>query len=146
MNTTPLRLATTGGDQNGLAVEAGRSWDRHGQVRVLISNYEIPAADQGPFPPFIIDNVFTIPNIGTFTLLPRRSVTYADNSGYELRVNNIRGDERGVTVNRYRVDDNHNLTLVDESVQRGSSVHLSATLPAPSVELVVIAPAHGSDR
>jgi xylan 1,4-beta-xylosidase len=146
MNTTPLRLATTGGDNNGLAVEAGRSWHEHGQIRVLISNYEIPAADQGPFPPFIVNNVFTIPNVATFTLLTRRSVTYADNNGYSLTVSNVRGGRSGVIVSRYRVDENHNLTLVDQSLQRGASVRLSSTLPAPSVELVIISPAHHPDR
>lgn len=141
LNRTPLRLATTGGDENGLAVEAGRSWWRRGQINVLISNYEIPAADQGPFPdPPVVDDNFTIPGIGTFTLLPRRAVTYADNDGYDLTVNHVPAGGRGVVVSRYRVDDSDNLTLVDQTVQRGSTVHLSAALPAPAVELVVISP------
>jgi xylan 1,4-beta-xylosidase len=135
---TPLRLATTGGDQNGLAVEAGRSWSNRGQINVVISNYEIPAADQGPFPsPPVFNNVFAIPGIGTFTLLPRRAVTYADNDGYDLTVNHV---PNGAVVSRYRVDDTHSLTLIDQSVSRGSTVHLAASLPAPSVELVVISP------
>jgi hypothetical protein len=138
MARTPLRLATSGGDENGLAVEAGRSWSPRGQINVLISNYQIPAADQGPFPsPPVFNNVFAIPGIGTFTLLPRRAVTYADNDGYDLTVNHV---PNGAVVSRYRVDDTHSLTLVDQSVSRGSSVHLSASLPAPSVELVVITP------
>ena len=79
--------------------------ERRADIRVLISNYEIPAADQGPFPPFIVDNRFTIPGIGTFTLLPRRSVTYADNGGYDLSINHIRGGKSGLVVSRYRVDE-----------------------------------------
>ena len=106
LNRTPLRLATSGGDTSGLAVEAGRSWSAHGQIRVLISNYENPAADQGPFPPFIVDNVFAIPGVGTFTLLPRRSVTYADNAGYDLTVEGL-APWRRYTVERYRLDDGH---------------------------------------
>ena len=142
MNSTPLRLATTGGDTNGLAVEAGRSWSDRGQVRVLISNYEIPAADQGPFPnPPIVNNNFTIPGIGTFTLLPRRSITYTDNSGYDLTVNHLSRGHR-VVVSRYRVDGSQDLTLVDQTTQDGPTVHLTATLPAPAVELVVITPEH----
>jgi hypothetical protein len=138
MNATPLRLASTGGDTNGLAVEAGRSWRAGGPIQVLISNYEIPAADQGPFPdPPVVNNVFAIPGIGTFTLLPRRSVSYADNGGYDLTVKHVRG---AVTVSRYRVDDTHDLTLIDRSVQRGNSVHVSAVLPAPGLELVTISP------
>ncbi len=142
MNRTPLRLATTGGDENGLAVQAGRSFFRGGDIRVLISNYEIPPADQGPFPPFIVNNMFTIPNVGTFTLLPRRSVSYSDNDGYDLTIRNIRVPSGGIVVSRYRVDDSHDLTLVDRSIQNGPLVHLSATLAAPSVDLIVISPAH----
>jgi xylan 1,4-beta-xylosidase len=142
LNATPVRLARTGGDEHGLAVAAGRSLGAPDEIRVLISNYEIPAADQGPFPPFIVDNRFTIPGIGTFTLLPRRSVTYADNGGYKLSINHIRGGERGLVVSRYRVDDGHALALIDRSLVRGTSVHLSATLPAPGIELVVVSRSH----
>jgi xylan 1,4-beta-xylosidase len=139
LDRTPLRLASTGGDTNGLAVEAGRSFSAHGEIRVLMSNYEIPAADQGPFPdpPVDANNNFAIPGIATFTLLPRRTVTYSDNAGYDLTVDHIRG---AALVRRYRVDAGDGLTLVDRSVQRGDAVHLSAALPAPSVELVVIDP------
>jgi hypothetical protein len=138
MASTPLRLATSGGDENGLAVEAGRSWSPRGQINVLISNYQIPIGDQGAFPsPPVFNNLFAIPGIGTFTLLPRRAVTYTDNGGYDLTVNHV---PNGAVVSRYRLDKTHNLTLVDQSVSRGSSVHLSASLPAPSVTLVVITP------
>ena len=140
MNRTPVALATSGGDTNGLAVEAGTSRSGRGEIRVLISNYEIPAADQGPFPPFIVDNNFTIPGIATFTLLPRRTVSYADNAGYELSVDHVAGADRGVVVSRYRVDDTHGLTLIDRSVVHGSTVRLSAALPAPGIDLIVISP------
>ena len=143
MSRTPLRLATGGGDDQGFSVEAGRTRDRgrDGEVRVLLSNYEIPAADQGPLP--FPDNVFTIPGIASFTLLDRRTVTYADNNGYDLTVDDLPGAGRGYVVSRYRVDEQHDLTLVDESVQYGGAVRVSATLPAPAVELVVIKPLHG---
>jgi xylan 1,4-beta-xylosidase len=132
MSRTPLRLAASGGDDQGFSVEAGRSRRR---VRVLISNYEIPAADQGPLP--FPDNIFAIPGIGTFTILARRDVTYTDNAGYDLKVRGLRGNRRYV-VRRYRVDESHDLTLVDRSVLRGRDVRLQATLPAPAVELVKI--------
>jgi hypothetical protein len=134
MERTPLRVAARGGDDAGLSVEAGRN-PLTGEVRVLLSNYEIPAADQGllPFP----GNVFTIPGIASFTILDRRDVTYADNAGYDLTVGGLHG---AYTVERYRVDDGHDLSLVDRSLQRGP-VHLSAALPAPAVELVVLRPA-----
>jgi xylan 1,4-beta-xylosidase len=142
LNRTPLRLPTSGGDDVGFGVEAGRT-QNHGEVRVLVANYEIPPEDQGPYPPFIVNNVFTIPGIATFTLLDRRPVTYADNSGYDLTVNGLPGNGRAYVVSRYRIDDNHDLTLVDQTTQRGRAVHLTATLPAPAVELVVIKPLHG---
>src|SRR5262249_44059606 len=110
MNSTPLRLATVGGDSNGLAVEAGRSWSERREIRVLISNYETPAADQGPFPnPPVVNNIFAIPGIGTFTLLPRRSVIYTNNDGYDLTVNHIAGGQAGLVVKRYRIDGSDNL-------------------------------------
>jgi hypothetical protein len=42
--------------------------------------------------------VFAIPGIGTFTLLPRRSVSYLDSGGYDLTVEHIRGGRGGVIV------------------------------------------------
>jgi hypothetical protein len=144
---TPERLAATGGDTSGLGVLAGRTRSAHGEIRVLISNYEIPREDRGLAPSFNFkvppDAPFTI---GTFTILATRGVTYTDNAGYDLTVDHIRGGESGVVVSRYRVDDTHSLSLVDQTVQRGSTVHLSAALPAPAVELVVIRPLHGQAR
>ncbi len=133
MRRTPLRVAETGGDDAGLSVEAGRN-PLTGEVRVLVSNYEIPAADQGPLP--FPGNVFTIPGIASFTILDRRAVTYADNAGYDLTVRGL-APWRRHTVERYRLDDGHDLSLVDRTVQRGP-VHLSAALPAPGLELIVI--------
>ena len=129
---TPLRLRTRGGDDQGFSVLAGRSL--RGTVRVLLTNYEIPPEDQGPLP--FPDNIFSIPGIATFTLLDRRTVTYTDNAGYDLTVKGLHGR---YVVRRYRVDAGHDLTLVDSSVQHGDRVRLSATLPAPAVELVEIA-------
>lgn len=106
---------------------------------MLLTNYEIAPEDQGPLP--FPDNIFTIPGIATFTLLDRRTVSYAHNDGYDLKVGGLHG--RRYLVSRYRVDADHDLTLVDRSVQRGGRVRLSATLPAPAVELVEIEPAHG---
>jgi xylan 1,4-beta-xylosidase len=135
MNRTPLRLKARGGDDQGFSVEAGRSLG--GKVRVLLTNYEIAAGDQGPLP--FPDNIFAIPGIATFTLLDRRTVTYSDNAGYDLTVKGLQARRRYV-VSRYRIDGTHDLTLVDRTVKRGDRVQLSAALPAPAVELVEIAP------
>jgi hypothetical protein len=138
MNGTPQRLATTGGDDVGFAVEAGRNHPA-GEARVLIANYEIPPEDMGPLP--FPDNLFTIPGIATFKILERRTVTYEDNNGYDLTVDGLPGKGRPYRVLRYRLDGSHDLTLVSDDVQRGGPFHLAATLPAPAVELVVIRPA-----
>jgi hypothetical protein len=147
LSRTPERLPTTGGDDQGFGVEAGRTRN-HGEVRVLITNYEIPPQDQGPYPPFIQQpgNIFAIPGIATFSLLDRRPVTYGDNNGYDLSVNGLPGNGRAYVVSRYRLDATHDLTLVDQTLQHGDAVHLAATLPAPAVELVVIRPLHGPSR
>jgi hypothetical protein len=47
MTRTPERLAVTGADTSGFAIQAGRTRDGRG-VQVLVSNYEIPEADRGP--------------------------------------------------------------------------------------------------
>jgi xylan 1,4-beta-xylosidase len=133
MRRTPVRLASTGGDDQGFGVEAARSFGGR-EIRVLLTNYEIPPEDMGPLP--FPDNVFTILGVASFTLLDRRTVTYADNAGYDLTIRGLRG--RPYVVSRYRVDDGHDLTLVGRSVQRGSQVRLTSTLPAPAVELVVL--------
>ena len=69
--------------------------------------------------------------------------SYADKSGYDLTVKNIHGGQSGLVVSRYRVDGTHDLSLIDSSTTRSSEVQLSADLPAPAVELVVIKRAHG---
>jgi xylan 1,4-beta-xylosidase len=66
--------------------------------------------------------------------------------GYDLIVDDLPGRGRGYAVSRYRVDEQHDLTLVDQSVQYGGAVRVSATLPAPAVELVVIKPLRGRDH
>ena len=116
-------------------MQAGRSPDGR-ELRVLLSNYEIPPEDMGPLP--FPGNLFTIPGVASFTLLDRRTVTYTDNAGYDLSVDGLRGRGVRYLVSRYRVDDGHDLTLVDQSVVRGDHLRLTAALPAPAVELVVI--------
>jgi hypothetical protein len=134
LNQTPIRLHAGGSDQNGFAVLAGCTHTTH-QIRVLIGNYEIPPQVQGPIPG---GNVQTIPGIATFTWPDRRSVTYANNRGYNLTIDNLPSGNDEYIVKRYRLDDTHDLSLVDTKRHRGSSFKLSATLPAPSVELIVL--------
>ena len=96
MKDTPLLLKTSGGDDAGFGVLAGRS--RNGRViQVLISNYQIAAKSLGPRPN---GDVLHIPNIMDITLPPRRSLTYHDNGGYDLAVNVPAGKYQ---VTRYRI-------------------------------------------
>lgn len=134
LNETPVRLRASGSDQAGFAVLAGCTHNRH-QIRVLIGNYEIPPQVQGPIPG---GNTQTIPGIATFTWPDRRSVTYANNRGYNLTIDNLPWGNDEYIIERYRIDDSHDLSLVDTKRHRGSSVELSAALPAPGIELIVL--------
>jgi xylan 1,4-beta-xylosidase len=132
MKDTPVQLATSGGDEDGFAVQAGRS--KNGDtVQVLISNYQIPANFLGPRSgPDAL-------NLGDFAvkLLPRRSVTYRDNAGYDVLIDNL--DARATYwVERYRISAASDLSLSDSTEARGPSIRLQAPLPAPGIELIVV--------
>jgi len=133
MQDTPVRLQTTGGDDDGFAVQAGRS--KNGDtVQVLISNYQIPSeflgARKGP-------NVLTVGTEFSVTLLERRSVKYEKNSGYDLTVDRL---ERGrpYRIERYRLTAQNDMTLVDTSIGTGPAIHLVGTLAPPGIERVVL--------
>ena len=132
MKDTPIRLATQGADADGLAVQAGRS--KNGKtLQVLISNYQIPAAFLGPRKG---EDVLRMGTEFEVKLLQRRSVTYRSNGGYDLTIDHLDAD-RDYTVERYRISESNNLTLVDTTVQRGPRIRLHAALPPPGIELVV---------
>lgn len=132
---TMLQVPTSGQDQAGFAVLAGCAADES-EVRVVISNYEIPAADLGPLPD---GNDEVIPGVLTLTLLDRRTITYADNAGYGIDITGLPWSG-GSTVQRYRIDASNSLTLVDTQSRSGSSMRLVAALAAPAVEMIVIRP------
>jgi hypothetical protein len=129
------RLTTTGQDTNGFSVLAGCSSDNK-QISVLIGNYEIPAADMGPIPG---GDAVVFPGITTITYLDRRTINYTDNAGYQVTFNNLPWGVGSFTVSRFRVDASHQLTLIDTQTASGQQQFtLSASLPPPSVELIVI--------
>lgn len=133
MARTPERLAATGGDLSGLAIQAGRSKDGR-TIQVLISNYQIPADQIGPRKG---PDVLAIPGLFTMTLPPRRTVAYADNQGYALSIKGL--DAKATwTVERYRMSQTHDLDLIDTRQASGASVDLSADLPPPGLELIVL--------
>lgn len=132
MKDTPVRLAAQGGDQNGFAVLAGRSRDRD-TVQVLISNYQIPAEFIGPRSG---PDVLKVGTQFEVQLLERRSVTYSNNRGYDLTVENLA--ERPYTVERYRISGDSDFALVERTEQRGPRIRLSASMPPPGIELIVL--------
>jgi len=133
MQDTPRRLAVTGGDDDGFAVQAGRS--RKGDaVQVLISNYEIPAEFIGPRTG---ENVLRVGDEFSVTLLERRTVHYHANRGYDLTIDNLEAGEPYV-VERFRISRTRDFALVDSRVQSGPSIRLHAELPPPGIELVVL--------
>jgi len=132
-----LTLTTSGQDKHGFAVLAGCAADLQ-TVRVLMSNYEIPAADLGPLPQ---GNDEVVPGVGTLTLLDRQSITYQNNAGYALTVSNLPWGDGACTVEQYRIDASNSLALVGTARRAGAHIQFDAALPAPGVDLLVIRPA-----
>ncbi len=149
MSRTPERLVATGGDQNGLAVIAGRSRDRN-TVQILISNYAgqfagLPATAMPVTDSFgdqyeeLLVQVGPL-NVGTFDFTATRTVTHTDNGGYDLTINHLTPGR--FTISRYRITEdaagNSDLALIDVREASGGTVRLEDTLPPPGVELIVI--------
>ncbi|HEX3603441.1 MAG TPA: hypothetical protein VHU43_05065 [Steroidobacteraceae bacterium] len=123
LKSTPVLIRTTGGDDAGLAVVAGRSADRR-LIQILISNYQVAAK-------------FLQPRDDWDTSLPvRRALQYRGNGGYEAAIT-LPGEGK-YQVKRYRIDNSANFAPYDQSVQSGPNLRLQALLPPPAVELIVI--------
>ncbi len=133
MADTPVRLSVSGGGTNGFAVQAGRS-ESGDRVQVLISNYEIPKECIGPRKG---EDVWKEPNLFDLKLLPRRSVSYDANGGYNMLIKGLEPDS-DYKVERYRMTKEQDFSLVEESRMKGGQVRLNTKLPSPAVELVVI--------
>ena len=135
MKRTPMRLAVTGADTNGFAVQAGCSPDGS-EINILISNYEVPASLRGPRP--LGDKV-----AGFINLLPRQELKYQRNRGFKLTVAGLKPNRR-YSVARYRISDNWDYRLLSTVTLKGSEVAISEILQPPAIELLVIKPAGGS--
>jgi len=131
MKDTPVLLKTTGGDDDGLAVLAGRSKDGR-TLQVLISNYQIAPKFLGPR---ANGDIMHIPNIMDVTLPPRRAISYHDNGGYDLSVDLPDGKYQ---VTRYRISEDKNFAQVDQSHASGPRLRLQAPLGAPGIEFIKI--------
>ena len=130
MLDSPNRLSIRGSDNIGFAVLAGRSQDGK-TIRVLVSNYEI-IKDVAPLHPTVV------PGTEIAVRLPRRPAEYTDNKGYSLNITNLPWVKHSYTIRRYRVDETHDLALINEQSGSGGSVRITHSLSAPAVELVEI--------
>ena len=167
LNATPERLATAGQDTLGYTVLAGRSVDAQ-EVQILISNYQHdgnylseshPSVNEaalsfspkaasllalpyfGYRSPLSVTNLNTAQDSNGISIpdgLTPQNFNYNNNQGYNLVVKNLPWGKSPFTVSRYRIDASHNLDLIDTTTGSAGSAHISATLPPPSVELVVI--------
>ncbi len=133
MKSTPQRLQVTGADPDGFAAEAGRSPDGR-MVRVLISNYQIPAQLLGRRAG---DDVLHVPPVFDVHLLSRRDIAYHDNAGFDLTIEHLRTD-RAHVVDRCRITEHDDFEPVRTVIPAGMDVRLAEDLPPPGVELVTV--------
>ncbi len=133
MKATPLRLKTQGADSSGFAVQAGRSEDGK-VVQVLISNYQIPAAQLGPRR---ADDVLHVPPIFDVRLLPRRSLVYRNNAGFDLAIERLSPGQPYV-VARCLISAEGDFSSESTTVQAGPTVTVRDSLPPPGIELVTV--------
>jgi xylan 1,4-beta-xylosidase len=140
MLDTPQRLAARGPDTFGLAALAGRSADGK-SVQVLISNYAIPAGfkpTEMKMPADVAKSA-PVPDFSKFKFLPKREdIVYRDNAGYNLTVDHLPWGNKAYRIKRYRLNDAHNLDLVQESAATGDRFQLSTDLAPDAMELIVL--------
>jgi hypothetical protein len=130
---TPIRLAASGGDTNGFAVQAARNADGS-LVQILISNYEIDADKRGPRT--TTPETLSPPGLFTMKLLPRRTVSYADNKGYELAARLPAG---GVyQVERYRLSETQDFEQLESRRIEGRELRIRDHLAPPGLDLIVL--------
>jgi xylan 1,4-beta-xylosidase len=124
LNRTPQRLRTSGDDDTGFAVLAGRNEGKR-QLRVLVANYQISPSYMGPIEPSNDEVLGFTPfpgapffYLGTMTSLDRWLPTgfqYQDTNGYRLEVTNIPRGWGDLTVKQYRIDTDNDMTLVGKT-------------------------------
>jgi xylan 1,4-beta-xylosidase len=133
MKSTPVRLQSIGGDKDGFAVEAGRSRDGH-MLRVLISNYQIPAQLLGHRAG---DDILHVPHEFDVHLLSRRDIVYRNNGGFDLTVEHLPAD-RPYILEHCRITQDSDFKVSSTLIAPGNIVHLREELPPPAVELVTV--------
>jgi hypothetical protein len=133
MKATPERLHVAGADPDGFAVQAGRSRDGR-LLRVLISNYQIPAQLLGRREG---EDVLHVPSAFDVHLLSRRDVVYRDNAGFDLTIAHLPAGG-SYLLERCRITDKDDFQLSTEVLPKGAPVHFAEDLPPPAVELVTL--------
>jgi hypothetical protein len=133
LKDTPFRLKVRGSDLNGFAVEAAKSGDGR-TLQILLSNYQIPSEFLGPRQ---ADDVLHVPPVFDVRLLARRSISYRNNGGYDLTIDNLRADRR-YSVERCRISASDDLTSLGKTIQTQAPIHLRDQLPPPGIELLVV--------
>ena len=145
MLATPQRLALDGADTVGLAVLAGRSSDGN-TVQILASNYEIPKdykARPMELPAGALPKEVPMPDFSkTKSLPPRMDIKYNDNRGVRIRIEHLPWGKGGYRVQRYRLTDTENLSLVGDTTGSGDTLDISEPIAPPSVELIVVQRKH----
>lgn len=123
LKSTPLLIRSSGGDDSGFAVVAGRSKDNR-LLQILISNYQIASN-------------YLVPRDNWDTTLPeRRTLQYSNNGGYDATVSLPTSGK--YQVRRYRISDSSDFALLDQRIETGPSIRLQAELAPPGIELIVI--------
>jgi hypothetical protein len=103
-------------------------------VQVLLSNYQIPAEFLGPR---AADDVLHVPPVFDVRLLARRSISYRNNSGYDLTIDHLQPNRR-YSIERCRISAAHDFTSLGTTIHTGGPIHLQDDLPPPGIELVTI--------
>jgi hypothetical protein len=128
-----------GVDTFGFAALAGRSTDGK-TVRVLLSNYAIPAGYRRQFAqmPAELQGPDSM-QYGDLKSIPRRTdIVYRDNAGYNLVIDNLPWGKAAFTLKRYRISESKDLQIVEAKSMTGGSLKLSNSLPTDTVELIVL--------
>ncbi len=133
LKDTPYRLRVRGADQNGFAVEAARSADGR-TVQILLSNYQIPAEFLGPR---AADDVLHVPPVFDVRLLARRSISYRNNSGYDLTIDHLPANHR-YSVERCRISAAQDFTQLGATLYANGPIRMQNELAPPAIELITI--------
>ena len=135
MKDTPERLGVQGTDLKGLATQAARTPDGR-VIRVLVSNYQIPAQRLGPRS---TADVIHVPEVFDVKLLERRSVAYSDNAGVDLTLIGLKPGS--YQVQRCAIGAGSAFSVKTGAIRAESHIILPERMPPPAVELITLWPA-----